>query len=152
MPGSQLESLAARLGGTVSASLKSTVLDVPPSKVPEACSAVSEIPGFYHLSTISAVDEGKAIALYYHFWQGKEFVVVRTKVPKTSASVPSISSTLPAATLYEAEVQDLFGVSFEGSPYTGKRLLLPDDYPSDAPPPMRAEADPEKIRRMMKLE
>jgi len=63
-----------------------------------------------------------------------------------------VSEFIPSATLYEAEIQDLLGVAFEGNPYLGKKLLLPDDYPPDATPPLRKDADPEKIRKMMKLE
>ena len=67
-------------------------------------------------------------------------------------SIPSVTGALPAATLYESEVADLFGVRFEGNPVTGRKLLLPDTYPKDAPPPMTKEANPEKIRKMMGLE
>jgi F420H2:quinone oxidoreductase subunit B/C len=148
----EVAALAARLGGSVAHSLKSTVLSVEPSRVPDACLGVSSLPGLYHLSTITAVDGGASIAIHYHFWQGREFVEVRTEVPKDSPRLVSISGRMPSATLYEAEVQDLFGVSFDGNPYLGRRLLLPDDYPADAPPPLRSEADPEKIRKMMGLE
>ncbi len=152
MSTSEVEAIARDVGGRLSSLLKSTVIDVAAPRVPDACSAVSKLPGFYHLSTITGVDEGDEIALYYHFWKGTGFVVVRTLVRKSEPKVPSVAGILPAATLYEAEIQDLLGVTFEGSPYTGKRLLLPDDYPADAPPPLRTEADPEKIRKMMKLE
>jgi F420H2:quinone oxidoreductase subunit B/C len=148
----EIAALASRTGGTVATNLKSTVLTVAPARVLDACLGISALPGLYHLSTITAVDEGTSIAVHYHFWQGKEFVEVRTEVPKSSPRLHSISEGLPSATLYEAEVQDLFGVAFEGNPYLGKRLLLPDDYPADAPPPLRSEADPEKIRKMMGLE
>jgi NADH:ubiquinone oxidoreductase subunit C len=152
LPTDDLTQLAASLGGTLSPGLKSTSLWVTPEKVPDACRAVSGLPGLYHLSTITGLDLGETIALHYHFWQGKAFVVVSTEVPKASPRLQSLSPFLPAATLYEAEIQDLLGVAFEGSPYLGKKLLLPDDYPADAPPPLRKEADPEKIRKMMKLE
>ncbi len=118
----------------------------------EVCAAVSSIPGLYHLSTITAVDLGDRIELLYHFWKGRSFVTVKTEASKNSLAVSSVSDTLPSATLYEAEIQDLFGVKFEGNPYAGRRLLLPDDYPAEAPPPLRTEADPEKIRKLMKLE
>lgn len=152
MPNDDLTRLAARLGGTLSEGLKSRSLRVEPEKIPDACKEVSRLPGLYHLSTITGLDLGETIALHYHFWEGKTFVDVNTEVPKSSPKVQSLSSSMPAATLYEAEIQDLLGVTFEGSPYLGKKLLLPDDYPAEAPPPLRKEADPEKIRKMMKLE
>jgi NADH:ubiquinone oxidoreductase subunit C len=144
--------LASRLGGTVAAGPKTTVLSVSPEKVVEACTGVSLLPGWYHLSTITGIDLGQDIAILYHFWQGRRFIQVRTQVPKSSPRLKSISGALAAGTLYEAEIQDLLGVAFEGNPYLGKKLLLPDVYPPDAPPPLRKDADPHKIKKMMELE
>jgi F420H2:quinone oxidoreductase subunit B/C len=147
-----LAGLATALGGSLKVGPKSTVLEVEPTKVAAACLGVKSLPGMYHLSTITGVDSGDSIALLYHFWLGTRFFVVATAVPKTSCRVESISKAIPSASLYEAEIQDLLGVTFEGNPYVGRRLLLPDDYPAEAPPPLRKEADPEKIRKMMGLE
>lgn len=152
MSNEELAELAARLGGSIASHPKSVDLIVSPDKVLEACKSVSSIPGLYHLSTITGLDLGEEIGILYQFWQGRRFVVVRTAVPKTNPKIQSISGSLPSATLYEAEIQDLLGVSFEGNPYLGKRLLLPDNYPAEAPPPLRKEADPQKIRKMMELE
>ncbi|MGD1055130.1 MAG: NADH-quinone oxidoreductase subunit C [Nitrososphaerales archaeon] len=152
MSNEELAELAARLGGSIASHPKSVDLIVSPDKVLEACKSVSSIPGLYHLSTITGLDLGEEIGILYQFWQGRRFVVVRTAVPKTNPKIQSVSGSLPSATLYEAEIQDLLGVSFEGNPYLGKRLLLPDNYPAEAPPPLRKEADPQKIRKMMELE
>ena len=131
---------------------KYQLITVKPERVAEACKAVSSLPGCYHLSTITALDLGREISIYYHFWKGKNFLVVRTSVPKATPTLQSLAKELPASTLYESEVADLFGVRFEGNPMTGKKLLLPDTYPEGAPPPLTKEADPEKIRKMMDLE
>ncbi len=147
-----LQELCAKVGGRLVPGPKTTFLDVTQDKVAEACLGVSSLPGLYHLSTMTGIDLGQEIGILYHFWEGNRFVAVRTKVPKSSPRIQSIAGAMPSATLYEAEIQDLFGVTFEGNPYVGRRLLLPDDYPADAPPPLRKEADPAKIRRMMKLE
>jgi NADH:ubiquinone oxidoreductase subunit C len=146
------EKLAASVGAGFASTRKYVVLEVPPEKVAEACRSVARQPGYYHLSTITAMDLGKEVALMYHFWRGRGFAVVKTKVPKEKRVIESVVKDLPAATLYEAEISDLFGVTFEGNPMTGMRLLLPDTYPKDAPPPLTKEADPEKIRKMMELE
>jgi NADH-quinone oxidoreductase subunit C len=147
----ELASLASRLGGTLTPGPKSTILAVPPNKVIDACKAVSDLPGWYHLSTITGVDLGDDLAILYHFWQGRHFVQVRTQVPRAAPRLPSISGALTAATLYEAEIQDLLGIAFEGNPFLGKKLVLPDIYPADAPPPLRKDSDPYKIRKMMEL-
>jgi NADH:ubiquinone oxidoreductase subunit C len=147
-----LAALAVKLGGSFSPGPKSSIISVSPAMVADACKGVSSLPGLYHLSTMTGLDLGEEIAVLYHFWEGRRFVQVKTQVPKSSPKLPSISEMIPSATLYEAEIQDLLGVAFEGNPYLGKKLLLPDNYPADAPPPLRREADPEKIRKMMKLE
>ena len=152
LPSEELATLAASLEGTLAVGPKSTTISVPPARVADACKAVSSLPGYYHLSTITGIDLGDDIVLLYHFWQGRRFVQVRTAVPKAAARLGSISGVLAAATLYEAEIQDMLGVAFEGNPYLGKKLLLPDNYPPAAPPPLRSDADPEKIRKLMKLE
>lgn len=152
MSAEALGRVASSLGTKPRVGPKSTFIEVPPEEVAEACAGVSSLPGLYHLSTITGVDTGDSIVLLYHFWQGKRFVVVKTSLPKSSSRISSVSGAIPAATLYEAEIQDFLGVTFDGNPYTGKRLLLPDDYPAAAPPPLRKEADTKKIRKMMGLE
>ena len=152
MSSEELTLLASKLGGAINAGPKTTVISVPPDRVVEACKGVSSFPGWYHLSTITGIDLGQDIAILYHFWQGKRFVQVRTQIPKSAPRLASISGALSAGTLYEAEIQDLLGVAFEGNPFLGKKLLLPDAYPPDAPPPLRKDADPHKIKKMMELE
>jgi len=144
--------LAAAVEGTASQQRNSVVVTVKPERVVEACSLVIADGEFYHLTTITAVDEGQAITLFYHFWRGKEFISVKTSVPKADPSLPTISSAVPAALFYEAEVADLLGVSFVGSPMAGKKLLLPDSYPPEAPPPLRKESNPKQLRKMMGLD
>jgi len=148
----ELSVLASRVGGTLTSGPKTTVLAVPNERVVEACKGVASLQGWYHLSTITGVDLGVDIAILYHFWQGKRFVQVRTQVPKSSPKLKSISGELAAGVLYEAEIMDLLGVVFDGNPFLGKKLLLPDIYPADAPPPLRKDSDPEKIKRMMQLD
>ena len=113
---------------------------------------MASLPGLFHLSTMTGFDWGETIEILYHFWQGKRFVDVRTSVPKSAPRMKSVSGEIAAATLYEAEIQDILGVSFDGNPFQGKRLLLPDNYPAEAPPPLTKEANPEKISKMLELE
>lgn len=147
-----MQAIAAQTGGTVTTGKKAVILSVSPQKVPDACAKVAAMPGFYHLSTITAMDLGEQIELLYHFWKDKTFAVVKTQVPKSDPKLSSITGAVPAAVFYEAEVKDLLGVVFEGNPFMKTHLLLPDEYPKDAPPPLRKEADPAKIRKMQGLE
>jgi len=110
------------------------------------------MPEFYHLTTITGLDEGNTIGLFYHFWKGREFLSIKTSIPKTNPDIDSLNEILPASLLYEAEVKDLVGVNFKGNPLMNRKLVLPDNYPAEAPPPLRKEANPEKIRKLMELE
>jgi len=149
----KLQDVATKTGGQIAKFRKSTILTVGADNARESCRLIlAELPEFYHLSTITGVDEGSVITLYYHFWQGRDFLTVKTAVPKSNPTIQSLIDILPSALLYEAEVKDLLGVVFQGNPLMDKRLLLPDEYPLNAPPPLRKEADPEKIRKMMELE
>jgi NADH:ubiquinone oxidoreductase subunit C len=148
----RISKVSVPLEATVARLRNSTVLTIKPERIIEACKLVVEDGEFYHLTTITALDEGQAITLFYHFWRGREFITLKTSVSKPNVTIQSISGALPAAVFYEAEIMDLFGVVFEGNPMVGKKLILPDNYPPEAPPPYRKEADPAKIRRMMGLE
>jgi len=150
---SKLGDIETKVGGTITTNRNSTVLSIKPENLREVCKLVaSELPDFYHLTTITGVDEGVDITLYYHFWHSKDFLSLKTTVPKDKPTIASVSDILPSSLLYEAELQDMLGIVFEGNPMKGRKLLLPDSYPAEAPPPLRKEADPEKIRKMMELE
>ena len=92
-----MQAIAGETGGTVTEGKKAVFLVVAREKVPEACAKVAAMPGFYHLSTITALDMGDQIAVLYHFWKGKTFAVVKTTVPKNDARIPSITAAVPAA-------------------------------------------------------
>ena len=131
----------------------SIVLTILPEKLRDVCKLIDdEMPEFYHLTTITGLDEGNTIGLFYHFWKGREFLSIKTSIPKTNPDIDSLNEILPASLLYEAEVKDLVGVNFKGNPLMNRKLVLPDNYPAEAPPPLRKEANPEKIRKLMELE
>ncbi len=147
-----LTKLSQTLKAQVTQLRRFTILEVAPENAKEACRQVASLPNFYHLSTITGIDEGTEISLQYHFWQGREFITVRTKISKPNLITSSIVDVLPSALFYEAEIADLLGVQFQGNPLMGRKLLLPDAYPPEAPPPLRREAVlPEEIRGMMDL-
>lgn len=148
----ELSQVASALSGELTRGKKYVAIRVNREAVHQACERVASLPGLYHLSTITGLDTGKEIELLYQFWKEKRFVVVKTRLPKSDPHLPSVSDVLPSSLLYEAEVKDLLGVQFDGNPLMGGKLLLPDAYPADEPPPLTKEADPERIRKKMGLE
>ncbi|MGA2783104.1 MAG: NADH-quinone oxidoreductase subunit C [Candidatus Bathyarchaeia archaeon] len=105
-----------------------------------------------HLSTITGLDLGEKIGIVYHFWQNQNLLHVRTTVQKTSPTAVSIVDIIPGAILYEMEIHDLFGVMFVGNPWMDKKLLLPETWPDDLPPPLLKTSKSPEIRKRLKLE
>jgi Ni,Fe-hydrogenase III component G len=106
---------------------------IPTEKIVQAVKAIVGARG-WHLSAITGLDipqssisEG-AIEILYHFCQDAAIVTLRIQVPYGLPEAPSICGEIPAATLYEREMIEMFGVIFDGTP-SRERLLLPDDWP-----------------------
>ncbi|MGD0176973.1 MAG: NADH-quinone oxidoreductase subunit C [Candidatus Bathyarchaeia archaeon] len=105
-----------------------------------------------HLSTMTGLDLGQNIGIIYHFSRDKEMIDVKTFVPKTQPTAVSIVDIVPGAILYEMEIHDMFGANFEGNPWMDRKLLLPDTWPADLPPPLLKSSKPNEIRKRLHLE
>lgn len=92
---------------------------------------------FNRLITITGNDIGMHIELIYHLGRKDTIISIKTMVLKEIPKHPTISDLLPTAILYEREVRELFGISFQGHPDL-ESLLLPDDWPPQVYP-MRTE-------------
>jgi len=90
-----------------------------------------------HLTSITGVHVGSQIELIYTFDDLKGGLKhVAVTLPDKGGRVESISGLVRGAYIYEMEVRDMFGVEFANHPYPKSRLLLPDDYLLNAPPPL----------------
>jgi NADH:ubiquinone oxidoreductase subunit C len=105
-----------------------------------------------HLSTMTGLDLGQNIGIIYHFSRDKDMIDVKTFVPKTQPTAVSIVDIVPGAILYEMEIHDMFGANFEGNPWMDRKLLLPDTWPADLPPPLLKSSKPDEIRKRLHLE
>ena len=92
--------------------------------------------GFNRLITITGDDVGTHFQLIYHLTRDDTVISIKTLVGKETATHPTISDLLPAATLYEQEVHELFGIDFQGHPDLAP-LLLPDNWPPNVYPPQK---------------
>jgi len=106
--------------------------------------------GFTHVSTITGVDVGKEIEVIYHLNRGGKIELsLKVRVTKDKPVLPTITDLIPGATLYEREVHDLLGVSFEGHPDLSP-VILPEGWPPDVYP-LRKELTLKKVqKRIMK--
>jgi NADH:ubiquinone oxidoreductase subunit C len=103
-----------------------TGLDLPWPK-PKA-SAVPVVPA--RLPDDPMDDKLEAL---YHFTEGPVVVTLRVTVPYTDPHIPSICAIVPTATLYERELQEMFGFVIDDTPVKD-RLVLPDDWPDGVYP------------------
>jgi ech hydrogenase subunit D len=83
--------------------------------------------------TVTCVElDASSVDLLYHFDLGLDLRHLRLTVPKTTL-VPSISSLFFAAFLVENEIQDLFGLRFQGLAIDYGRTLYFDEEVKTAP-------------------
>jgi NADH:ubiquinone oxidoreductase subunit C len=131
---------------------KLLAVKVGPDKINEAMKILREKVGVSHLSTITGIDAGDKIEIDYQFWEGDKIISLKTAVPKSNPQISTCTPIIPGAILYEMEVHDMFGVTFEGHPWMDRKLLLPDNYPSDLPPPLLKSTSSERIRKAVGIE
>ncbi|NLO22518.1 MAG: NADH-quinone oxidoreductase subunit C [Syntrophomonadaceae bacterium] len=85
--------------------------------------------GFNHLANLSSVDYGEEFELVYHLYSipDNKKLLVKTRVPRTSAELDSLITIWPTADWQEREVYDLMGIKFKAHPNL-IRVLLPEDF------------------------
>jgi NADH:ubiquinone oxidoreductase subunit C len=149
----QIENLAAE-AKTKSTQLRKgeTIVEVDQSQIKNFIKCLVTETNARHLSTITGLDLDPNIGIIYHFWYERNMIHVKTFVPKTAPTTLSIVDIIPGAILYEMEIHDMFGLTFTGNPWMDKKLLLPDNWPSDLPPPLLKNAKAAEIRKRLGLE
>ena len=93
----------------------------------EACRLIKEDPrtATEMLLCLACVDYSEYFQMIYILQSLKpeRTLVLRTNVPYSDTTVPSVTSVWRAADWYEREAHDLFGVSFDGHPDMSPLLL-----------------------------
>jgi NADH:ubiquinone oxidoreductase subunit C len=149
----QLQTYAAQSNSKVSVARKGeTFIEVDQAHIKDFISHLVNDLRILHLATITGLDLGENIGIIYHFLQDKDTIYVRSTVPKAQSTAVSIVDIIPGAILYEMEIHDLFGVTFPGNPWINQKLLLPDNWPGDLPPPLLKTTKPAEIRKRLHLE
>jgi NADH-quinone oxidoreductase subunit C len=133
-----LAEISERLGGML-AGLRQTALrrltaSVPVERVKAVLRASRDDLGCRHLSAMSGVDSGPTLGVVYHLSARGGFVLsIRTAVPRDAPRMPTVTDIFPGANMYEREIHDLFGITFEGHP-DPRRMLLTEEWPADVYP------------------
>ncbi|RKZ05214.1 NADH-quinone oxidoreductase subunit C [Candidatus Fermentibacteria bacterium] len=104
--------------------------------------------GFTTLQLISAVDriENGAFQLTWILenYDEQEILLISAYFPRKNCVVPSLSQIWPAASAFERELFEMFGISFPGNPREGEDFLL--EGWKDMPP-MRRDFETEEYAR-----
>lgn len=103
-----------------------------------------------YLSAITGLDHGAqegVLEVLYHFCLGAAVVTLRVPVNRSGGVLPSLCMLIPAVTVFEREISEMLGVTFDGAPDTS-RLFLAEDWPQGVFPllkePLISEADAQK--------
>jgi NADH-quinone oxidoreductase subunit C len=104
---------------------------VAPARLLEVARYLRDALGYGYLSNITAVDylDAGLIEVVYHFYTlaGGAPLVIKARVPRDEAQLPSLAPEWPGADLQEREAFDLFGVSFVGHPFL-RRVYMWDEF------------------------
>jgi NADH-quinone oxidoreductase subunit C len=127
----------ATLGGEVGVDEQHDPLavDVAPERWLDTVAAARDELGCRFFDWLSAVDEGEAgfrvvCHLASHRPGAVDHLVVRTLVPRTAPTLPSVAAVYAGAPWHERETHEMFGVDFTvgGAPVPLEPLLLPEEF------------------------
>lgn len=100
--------------------------------------------GRAYLSFLSVVDfaeEGVFRVDYVFYLMGeKKLLTIRVRVPRDNPRLPSIADIVPAASAYEREAYDLFGIAFENNSHPGEGAHPSPRAPQPSSATQRLEA------------
>jgi len=103
-----------------------------------------------YLAAITGLDLGleeNALELLYHFCTASAVVSLRLRLPRDGAIVPSLTSVIPSAEVFEREVSEMFGITFQGLKHPD-HLYLPDVWPEKTYPLLK-DFNPEVLKKFM---
>ncbi|MEM2897193.1 MAG: NADH-quinone oxidoreductase subunit C, partial [Candidatus Bathyarchaeia archaeon] len=115
------------------------VLMVSREKLIEAVKSIFDRYDYARLSSISVFDDCLDFELIYSISLKNLIVNLKATLSKEDPSIDSISKFIQGANWMEREIQDLFGITFNGHP-DPRKLLLAFEWPEEKPPmklPMR---------------
>ncbi|MEY9939967.1 NADH-quinone oxidoreductase subunit C [Streptacidiphilus sp. MAP5-3] len=129
------EELAAAVGpwATAAESYELVTVDVPAEHWTEALTTCRDALGLAYLDWLSAVDElAEGFSVCAHLARvgdgtAAQHLLLRTRVPRDAASLPTAVPVYAGAAWHERETHEMFGIDFPGHPHL-IALLLPDGF------------------------
>jgi NADH-quinone oxidoreductase subunit C len=125
-------------GATVSDGFGRLTVDVPAEHWHAAAVTARDVLGAGFFDWLSAYDDTESgLAVVVHVWsvQRRESVMLRTRVPRDGARLPTLTTVWAGAAWHERETFEMFAISFDGHPNL-LPLLLPAGFEGN---PLRKE-------------
>jgi NADH:ubiquinone oxidoreductase subunit C len=121
--------------GTVEQVRKNRIMvKTVPDRIHDAILSSQAMLGFDRLITISTVDNGDTFELLYHLIGPPRIIIsLSIDLPREKPVTPTVSDILLPAGIYERQIHDLFGITFEGNPNM-KKIILNEDWPGNEYP------------------
>ncbi|MBF9067977.1 NADH-quinone oxidoreductase subunit C [Streptacidiphilus fuscans] len=129
------EEIAAAVGPWASAAeaYELVTVDVPAEHWTEALTTCRDQLGLAYFDWLSAVDElAEGFSVSAHLARvgdgtAAQHLLLRTRVPRDAASLPTAVPVFAGAAWHERETHEMFGIEFPGHPHL-ITLLLPDGF------------------------
>ena len=105
-------------------------LRVDPADLPDLLRYLHDQMGMNYLANLTAADLQAEFEASYHLYAIPDNglkIVVKTRVPRDGAELPSVFAIYPTADWQEREVFDLMGIRFSDHPNM-IRVLLPEEF------------------------
>jgi NADH-quinone oxidoreductase subunit C len=104
----------------------------PAAAIPAAAPAAAPVaaPAAAPAAAPVAAPGDGGFTVVAHLWSTahRHGVLLRTRVPRAAAAVPSIVAIYPGAAWHERETYEMFGIDFPGHPGGLRPLLLPPEF------------------------
>ena len=123
--------LEARLPDVKFRLVRDTILIENPEDLTQVALLLKESPRFRldYLSSVTGADYLSYLESVYHFYSMEKNqgpVVLRVRVSKNNARVPSLVPVFRSAELQEREAYDMFGIIYEGHPGLDRLFMWKD--------------------------
>ncbi len=118
------------------------IIEVEKDSLHAVLSYLKDNESFKHLALVSCVDwiENNKFQLSYILWsyQKRQNLIVKIFIDRDKPEFKTVLNLFPQAEIYEREIRELYGVSFEGNPTQNEDFVLED---WEEMPPMRRDFD-----------